>query len=78
MRRLALNDDRARDRVIVGLGLRGALEPIGEKADRIVVLGMHHHQRAGLACHRRCRAAGGNLMSGRPAFLGKAVLPALH
>jgi hypothetical protein len=39
---------------------------------------MHHHQRAGLACHRRCRAAGGNLMSGRPAFLGKAVLPALH
>ena len=30
-------------------GLAGALEPVGEEADGVVVLGMDHHQRAGLA-----------------------------
>ena len=27
----------------------GLLQPVGEKADRVVVLGMHHDERAGLA-----------------------------
>ncbi len=38
-------------RVDMGRGLAGALQPVGEEADGVVVLGMHHHQRAGLARH---------------------------
>ena len=30
-------------------GLAGALQPVGEEADRVVVLGVHHDERAGLA-----------------------------
>ena len=51
MRRLALDRNRPRRRVIVRRGLAGALQPVGEEADRVVVLGVDHHQRAGLARH---------------------------
>ena len=49
VRRLALHGDRPRGRVEPGRRLAGALQPLGEEADGVVVLGMHHHQRAGLA-----------------------------
>ena len=49
VRRLALDRDRPRRAVEVRRGLAGALQPVGEEADRVVVLGMHHHERAGLA-----------------------------
>ncbi len=51
MRRLALDRDRPRRAVIMRRGLAGALQPVGEEADGVVVLGMHHDQRAGLARH---------------------------
>ncbi len=35
-----------------GRRLTGTLKTIGEKADGVEVLGMHHHQRAGLPRHR--------------------------
>ena len=31
------------------IGLAGALEAIGQEADGVVILGMDHHQRAGIA-----------------------------
>ena len=51
MRRLALDRDRPRRGVIMRRGLAGALQPLGQEADGVVVLGMHHDQRAGLARH---------------------------
>ena len=52
VRCLALDRDRPRRGVVVRRRLAGPLEPVGEKADRVVVLGVHHHQRAGLARDR--------------------------
>jgi hypothetical protein len=49
VRRLAFDRDRPRRGVEAWRGVAGALQPVGQEADRVVVLGMHHHQRAGLA-----------------------------
>ena len=49
VRRLALDRDRPRRGVEMRRGLAGALQPVGQEADRVVVLRMHHHERAGLA-----------------------------
>ena len=49
MRRLALDRNRPRGGVELRRGLAGALQPVGEEADRVVVLRMHHDERAGLA-----------------------------
>ena len=48
VRRLALELGRARERVVDGVGVAGGQRFGDEHFDRVAVLGMHHHERAGL------------------------------
>ena len=48
VRRLALGLGRARERVPVRLGVALGERALDEHVDRVAVLGVHHHERAGL------------------------------
>ena len=49
VRRLALGLGRARERVPVRLGVPVGERALDEHVDRVAVLGVHHHERAGRA-----------------------------